>query len=108
MPTLDPALDLESLAPPAMVRRAGFYPDPSHAADERYWDGRSWTERTRGHKPGGLSTLAVVGLVLALLFPVGGVVVAVMLLMRHEVGPGLGVLLACGVGAVIFVALAGG
>jgi len=30
-----------------MEAPAGWYPDPQAEADERYWDGAEWTERTR-------------------------------------------------------------
>jgi hypothetical protein len=36
-----PARQTETLAP------AGWYPDPSGQARERYWDGHSWTESAR-------------------------------------------------------------
>ncbi len=29
-------------------RVAGWYPDPEHLAASRFWDGRHWTEHTRG------------------------------------------------------------
>ncbi len=33
-------------APVVATLRPGWYPDPSGRAGHRYWDGRSWTERT--------------------------------------------------------------
>jgi nitrate reductase gamma subunit len=30
-----------------MEAPAGWYPDPKAEADERYWDGATWTEKTR-------------------------------------------------------------
>jgi hypothetical protein len=102
--------DLARLAPPGMVRRAGFYPDPARVAAERYWDGKQWTDRTRarGEKPGGLSPLAFWGIILAFIFPIGGAIIAIILFARSQIGPALAVLVACGVGMVVFLALAGG
>jgi hypothetical protein len=28
----------------------GYYPDPSHVADRRYWDGAKWTKATQGKR----------------------------------------------------------
>jgi len=100
--------DLSQLAPPAVVRRAGWYPDPARDAAQRWFDGRQWTDRTRNHREGGVSPLVVLGLVLGLVFPIGGAVVAVVLLVRNQIGPGLAVALMSVVGAVVFVAITGG
>jgi len=29
--------------------RAGWYPDPAHVSHQRYWDGATWTDRTKSH-----------------------------------------------------------
>ncbi len=33
--------------PPAVLHRAGWYPDPTKQADERFYDGKTWTSATR-------------------------------------------------------------
>jgi Protein of unknown function (DUF2510) len=33
--------------PPGATWQAGWYPDPQHVADERYWDGSKWTPQVR-------------------------------------------------------------
>src|SRR4051812_7818714 len=38
-----PAEEGRAAAPPP----AGWYPDPAGSADERYWDGTAWTDRTQ-------------------------------------------------------------
>jgi len=34
--------------PPARLPAAGWLPDPSVVGAERYWDGRQWTDQTKG------------------------------------------------------------
>lgn len=93
------------IPPPAIYRRPGWYPDPTKAADERYWNGKAWTDETREHKQGGASTLAVWGIIAALLMPIIGVIIAIVLFVRNEVGPGLAALVASGLGFVIALAI---
>lgn len=64
-------------------------------------------DATQQHKAGGLPVLAVLGIVLALVFPLGGLVCAVVLFARGEIGPGLAVVCACLVGGFAFLALNG-
>ncbi len=99
--------DLTDLPPPAMIRRAGWLPDPSKVSDERYWDGRAWTDLTREHKQGGVSALTFWGIIAGLLLPIVGAVIAIVLLARSQVGPGLAVLLTSGLGFVIALAYLG-
>lgn len=54
-----------------------------------------------------LSTLAIVGFIVAIPLPVVGAVFAVILLARGEVGPGLAVLLWSAIVAFLFVASMG-
>lgn len=93
------------IPPPAVYRRPGWYPDPSKGADERYWNGKAWTEETRAHKEG--STLVAWGFIAALLMPIIGAVIAIVLLARNQIGPGLAVLVASGLGFVIALAILG-
>ncbi len=100
--------DLTQAPPPAAVRRAGWYPDPTRAADLRWWNGKQWTDEVRAHKAGGASSLAIWGIVAGLLLPIVGVVIAIVLFVRNEIGPGLAALLASGLGFVIASAYLGG
>jgi Protein of unknown function (DUF2510) len=98
--------DLARLSPPAIVHNPGWYPDPSRETDLRWWDGKQWTDRTRLHDPGGLSTLAGIGIALGLVFPLGGLICGVILLARSEIGPGFAALAASCMGMVIWLAVA--
>jgi len=44
VPTPTPATR-RVLPPPTAAAPAGWYPDPHHQADVRWWDGRAWTDR---------------------------------------------------------------
>jgi hypothetical protein len=44
LPATDRPLPPPSAGAPAAVP-AGWYPDPFHHADVRYWDGHAWTDR---------------------------------------------------------------
>jgi hypothetical protein len=57
-----------------------------------------------GDEPGG-SRLAMWGVIAGLLLPIVGLVIAIVLLVRGQVGPGLGVTLASFVGMIAAVAL---
>ena len=55
-----------------------------------------------------MSPLAFWGIVAALIIPVVGWVIAVILFARSEIGPALAVLVASGIGVVLFLAVSGG
>lgn len=69
-----------------------------------------------GHSPsthgpddaGTVPALAFWGILLGLVFPIGGALCAIVLFARSQIGPALAVLTACAVGAVVFLAVAGG
>lgn len=71
----------------------------------RWWDGKAWTEDVRESTEGGLPGLAVAGFAVGALLPVVGVVIAVVLLARSQVGPGLAVLVWSILAAGVFLAL---
>jgi hypothetical protein len=75
---------------------AGWYPDPGGHPQQRYWDGQQWTEHFAPafvYKPpqsiersGGLATL---GLLMAVLMPLIGFVLGLVLLGRKQDRDGL-------------------
>lgn len=84
---------------------AGWYAHPSMSNTQCYWDGGGWTEHISPGLPQGGThvapgdaayqagqTLTLVGLVLAVVLPLAGVVVAFMLLAKREVKAGVVVL----------------
>lgn len=100
--------DLTDAPPPAVIHRPGWHPDPTRVADLRYWNGKAWTDHTREHGKSQVSPLAFWGIVAGLLLPILGVVIAIILFVRSEVGPGIGVLVASGLGFVIAAAYLAG
>jgi hypothetical protein len=100
--------DLTQDSPPAVVRAAGWYPDPTRAADLRWWNGKQWTDETRARKVSSAPPLAAWGILAGLLLPIVGVVIAIVLFVRNEIGPGLAALLASGLGFAIAIAYLGG
>lgn len=81
--------------------KPGWYPHPSMADTQRYWDGVQWTDHIAPGTPGAATaadhqagqTLTLVGLGLAVVFPAAGLVVGFMLLAKREVKAGVVVLL---------------
>jgi hypothetical protein len=62
---------------------AGWYPDPSQTATQRYWDGRSWTEqRAPLAEPKGSDQDLTFGVLLGLAIPVAGFLYGAWLLLR--------------------------
>jgi len=110
MPPMTDTTDAHSLdgAPPPMVRREGFYPDPTRDADLRWWDGERWTAHTRPFDADSRSALQTWGYVLGILFPIAGMIISIVLLGRNRVGPGLSVLATSILGTVIWFALTNG
>lgn len=95
---------LDRLAPP-LVRRTGWYPDPSKTADLRWWNGNEWSSHTRPHELD-LPRLEMAGITGGILFPIIGIVIGIILLTRDRVGPGLACLVTSCLGIVIWSALA--
>lgn len=102
---LEPA-DLSRLTAPVVLRRQGWRLDPSQASGLRWWDGSEWTDRTRSY-PQWCAPLGPAGVVAGLLFPIAGIVIALILLLRERVGAGLAALVASGLGAWLWLVLYG-
>ena len=68
----------------------GWYPDPKMAGTQRYWDGARWTEHAApmqvvaARPVGNDSTLETLGWVTAILFPIAGVVIGIILATRNN------------------------
>src|SRR5687768_8313028 len=81
-------------------RRGGGSASPpgwyaSRHGGERYWNGTEWTDRWRDSRPPpgrGSDGLVAVGILLALFFPLLGLIVGIILLARNRVGAGVAVL----------------
>jgi hypothetical protein len=97
--------DLAKLPPPPVSRRVGWYPDPTGAPDQRYWNGYAWTKQTRSARETRVQTLAIWGIIAGLLLPIVGVVIAIVLFVRNEIGPGIAALLASGLGVFFYSSL---
>lgn len=75
---------------------AGWYPHPSMAGTLGYWDGTRWTEQvapaqqSAARAPAGSvnGALLVLGYLLAVLFPIGGLVVAAVIWRQSETHAG--------------------
>lgn len=96
---------------------AGWYDDPHGTGGQRWWDGSQWTDhfhpppppgaagggappdRVAGGKDPRNNGLAVVGWITAILFPLIGAIVGIVLMTRKDIRGGRILLLA----AVIFV-----
>lgn len=71
---------------------AGWYPDPKMASTQRYWDGEGWTEQVAPMQtttPAPASEpanpiLIGLGYLLAVVFPIGGLVVAAILYRKSQ------------------------
>ena len=82
-PTEPPLATGDRLPPPA------WYADPENAQGMRYWDGAKWTEhrtnyRAEPAKPASSDGLVIAGYILAVMIPIGGLVIGAMLLGRHN------------------------
>ncbi|ROR91774.1 DUF2510 domain-containing protein [Nocardioides aurantiacus] len=66
-----------------MSAPAGWHPDPESQGVLRYWDGQVWTNhRAPGQAataPKDQSALVALGFALAILFPIGGFIVGIVL-----------------------------
>jgi hypothetical protein len=59
---------------------AGWYPDPHVTGLERFWDGTTWTNAQRA--PSGVSALIPIGYITALIMPLVGFVLGVVVVTR--------------------------
>jgi hypothetical protein len=94
----------EKAAPAAPSAPApGWYPHPSMASTQRYWDGARWTDHiapassapttlreTADQQPGS-GGLVMAGWPLAVFIPIVGFVIGLVLLTRHQVRAGAGI-----------------
>lgn len=91
---------------------AGWYPDANDPGQEQYWDGAQWTDarRPRGApKERGSTALVVVAYVSALLLPILGFILGLVLLVRRQTVHGLAcVLLSIAVGLAACAIAVGG
>lgn len=70
---------------------AGWYPDPEQAQTQRYWTGSQWTEQRaplatsagKGRSPRN-DSLVSAGWICAVLFPIVGVVMGIVLMSRED------------------------
>ncbi|MFC5178178.1 DUF2510 domain-containing protein [Nocardioides taihuensis] len=87
---------------------AGWYPHPTMADTQQYWDGTNWTGHiaprtptavSPAHTPtteetkGGYTSLEKAGLVTGFLFPIIGFVCGVVVLTRGRVANGVGIMI---------------
>ena len=76
---------------------AGWYSDPEQPQTQRYWDGMRWTDQraplASQSEGRGAGVLLVVSYVAAFLFPIVGVIFAIVLLVRRQIGHGVAVML---------------
>jgi Protein of unknown function (DUF2510) len=95
---------------------AGWYPDPSGQARQRYWDGRQWTMHCAPALPTGYppprgptaqhsGSLSALGLAMAILMPLIGFVLGLVLLGRREDREGMVVVMISIAAFVLYVAL---
>jgi resuscitation-promoting factor RpfB len=75
---------------------AGWYPDPEQPGTQRYWDGNAWTDQRAPAAPAppedkGAGALVVAGYVTAVLLPIVGFVLGIVLLVRRQTAHGLAV-----------------
>ena len=85
-------------SPPAVHVPAGWYPDPQMPATQRYWDGKQWTHNVSPMPPPtqpatdaapavaqslDSTTLVTSGWVMAVLFPIIGFIIGIVLLTKR-------------------------
>ena len=82
----------------------GWYPN-AQGEGERYWDGTEWTSRTQYSDTRSVGTLRLfLSYVAAFLFPIGGLVAGIFLLVRRRVAHGVAVaVISIGMGAAVIL-----
>jgi hypothetical protein len=99
-----PDLDHLQDAPPPLIRRLGWYPDPLKESDLRWWNGNEWASHVRPFDMEGPDKLTIWGIILGVFLPIVGMLIGVVLLTRNKVGPGLACLATSCLGAVVWLA----
>lgn len=89
--------------PVRKVPPSGWYDDPE-GPGSRYWDGAQWTDNRSPDRKHGAP---VGGIIVALLVPIVGVIVALVLLAKGRGAHGAAVLLASALGAILGVVVLG-
>lgn len=122
-PRSTPAPKAQSTSRKPDDRSPGWKPDPANPGQLRYWKGGYWTQMYAVQNPedptgepvpiqassSGSSGLVEVGYLTAVLLPVIGLVIAIILLTKDEDDHGLRVLLTsvvCGIGWLVLFSLA--
>ena len=82
----------------ASLPAPGWYPDPEIVGTQRYWDGGRWTDHRApleiaGRPAAASDGLVVAGYVTALLLPLVGFIIGIVLLAKDRTGHGLGAIL---------------
>jgi Protein of unknown function (DUF2510) len=99
-----PVGPLPPAAPPA-----GWYQNPE-GSGQRYWDGGRWTDHFHhAPPPPAAQPRSNLGgaVILGILFPIIGWIWGIHLLIKNQVGPGIGVLLVSTVAFFVWLAVVG-
>ena len=81
---------------------AGWYPDPSMAGTQRYWDGSRWSDHVapmaasqprRSTEAEDVSGLVVAGVITSIIIPIIGFIIGIVLMAKNKPGPGLACLI---------------
>src|SRR5690242_19350464 len=88
---------MEESAPPPQLPPAGWYEDPDGTGQQRYWDGSKWTDQLAPPPPQPEQQLvggrlkdprndghAAAGYVCAILLPIVGIIIAIVLYNRND------------------------
>lgn len=72
-----------------MTKPAGWYPDPTRAQTQRYWDGSTWSDHVAPLAPQSSSTntLVTLGWLGALFLPLVGFIIGIVVTDRSKEGP---------------------
>jgi Protein of unknown function (DUF2510) len=83
-----PEPEAQELLPPATPEQAGWYPDPSGQAGNRYRDGTRWVDTTIPPDRPVKDRWIVLGYVGAVLFPIAGLIIGTYLVTKGVRGHG--------------------
>lgn len=95
---------------PPQTPPPGWYPEPGVKGTQRYWDGERWTDNRaplQSQEDSGSTVLVVVSYLAALLLPIVGFVLGLVLLVRRQTMHGVAVVvlaLAVGLAACAIIA----